>query len=42
MFETILMTMVMNKHTDAVLHEALTRYTSKELDDFDVVLFQVH
>jgi len=35
-------TLVTNMHTHAAFQEALWRYASREIDDFDIVLFQIH
>ena len=35
-------TLVTNTHTHVAFHKALQRYASRQIDDFDVVLFQIY
>jgi len=35
-------TLVVNTHMHAAFHRALERHASREIDDFDVVLFQIY
>jgi len=34
--------LVMNTHAHAAFHKALQRYASRQIHDFDVLLFQIY